>query len=249
MIEKEDMPPAITDAIIKYRYTSRAVDLLQKLVELCETKGTSSCRDYIRQLYLDPDALPSLWFDLHTDDLIAPVVVKIVSILNKKPFDSWESPDFFLLSEFMVLTCGPAVKEEIGSNEGVKRWLKVFSASLRFLPFELQPICLWLLTFLTPHHDTLFESALRTYDGHLIMLKGAQAWKFRNQSLRLLYSQLKAFNEACAFDLYMKMLKSEIGYDVCLRDLPLPEPIVMRKKGLINKIRWGFHNLVDMLFD
>lgn len=194
---------------------------------MCETKSISSATDHLRQLYLNPEKVPSLWFSPRTDHLLPPVVVKIVSILAKRPKDLWIAPDVQFLSKVMVLACDPAVEEEgAGQNLGAKRWLSVFSKSLASLPPDLGPFSLWLLTFTKPH-DTLIKSALRILDDSLIMA-GYQAKRYRNRSLCRLRRQLLDFDVACGRDFNRKLKDTKKCGHLCFGCVAWPSYILLR---------------------
>ncbi len=162
-----------------------------------------SASDHLLKLYRDPEFLPSLWFNPQTDRLLAPVTVKIISILSTKPLPSWEESDFFLLTNLMILACDGAVVEGAGMNTSAKRWLGVFSKCFASLPSDLLPFSLWLFTISSPH-DTLIKPALKRLDGSFPTTGIAwweQASGRRNRSLCRLKRHLLDFDVQCGRDL------------------------------------------------
>lgn len=171
-----------------------------------------SASDHLLKLLRRSRSTSELVVQSSNDRFLAPVIVKIIFILSKKPFPSWEESDFFLLTNFMIVACDGAMVD-VETNVSAKRWLNVFSECSASLPSDLLPFGLWLFTISNPH-DTIIKHALERLDSTVLMV-GIGWWEQasgrRNRSLCRLKRHLFGFNVQCGSD-FDKKLKATKEY-------------------------------------
>ena len=140
-------------------FPSDASTLIRELRQRVVNDDSLGALKTIRDLYKQPEVLPSYWFQTSTDcTLTAPLLRDCIMFLYGKGLRSLSEYDCQFIHVLMVLACGAPLNEKIsGLNRNAKRWITVFTECTRMLPEDHHPLLFWLLT-------------LESYSGTLIGL-------------------------------------------------------------------------------